>query len=37
MIIELWGLEMPPADIDGDGLVGIADLLILLKSWGPCA
>ncbi len=37
MIIELWGLEMPPADIDGDGLVGIGDLLILLESWGPCA
>ena len=25
-----------PADIDGDGLVGINDFLILLASWGPC-
>lgn len=23
-------------DIDGDGLVGVADLLILLAGWGPC-
>ncbi len=25
-----------PADIDGDGSVGINDFLILLASWGPC-
>ncbi|MHC4413983.1 MAG: hypothetical protein ACYS0G_01735 [Planctomycetota bacterium] len=24
------------ADIDGDGSVGISDLLILLRAWGPC-
>ncbi len=36
MIISLWGLEMPPADIDGNGLVGVGDLLILLENWGPC-
>ncbi len=24
------------ADLDGDGAVGAADLLILLASWGPC-
>ena len=24
-------------DLDGDGTVGITDLLILLGSWGPCA
>ena len=23
-------------DLDGDGLVGGADLLILLSDWGPC-
>ncbi len=23
-------------DIDGDGLVGVADLLILLAGWGSC-
>lgn len=23
-------------DLDGDGLVGVSDLLILLASWGPC-
>ena len=35
-----WRLPEPPAilgDIDGDGFVGISDLLILLADWGPCA
>ena len=26
-----------PGDIDGDGAIGLSDLLILLASWGPCA
>ncbi len=26
-----------PADLDGDGVVGIGDLIILLVAWGPCA
>ncbi len=25
-----------PGDIDGDGSVGITDLLLLLAAWGPC-
>ncbi len=25
-----------PGDIDGDGVVGVLDLLILLGAWGPC-
>ncbi len=25
-----------PADLDGDGAVGAADLAMLLGSWGPC-
>ncbi len=25
-----------PGDLDGDGSVGVSDLLILLGSWGPC-
>ncbi len=28
--------DLCPADIDGDGLVGVPDLLILLAAWGPC-
>ena len=24
-------------DLDGDGMVGVSDLLILLANWGPCA
>lgn len=27
---------VPPGDIDGDGLVGVADLLRLLAQWGQC-
>ncbi len=26
----------PIGDIDGDGVVGILDLLMLLSNWGPC-
>lgn len=25
-----------PADIDGDGTVGVSDFLIVLSQWGPC-
>lgn len=34
-ILELVGL-LNPADLDGDGSVGVKDLLILLGDWGPC-
>ena len=27
---------MIPGDLNGDGVVGVADFLILLGSWGPC-
>jgi hypothetical protein len=27
---------VPLGDLDGDGQVGIADLLLLLAAWGPC-
>lgn len=29
--------RMTPGDINGDGVVGPGDLVILLNSWGPCA
>ncbi len=28
--------EAIPGDLDGDGLVGITDFLLLLAAWGPC-
>lgn len=28
--------ESIPGDINGDGVVGVKDLLILLANWGPC-
>ena len=29
-----WGHRDSPADLNGDGIVGAADLLILLVNWG---
>jgi len=25
-----------PGDLDGDGIVGVTDFLLLLALWGPC-
>ncbi|MEE9296300.1 MAG: hypothetical protein V3W34_15245 [Phycisphaerae bacterium] len=35
VITEVVGLN-PVGDLDGDGSVGVKDLLILLGDWGPC-
>ncbi len=35
VLLELVGLN-PVGDLDGDGSVGVKDLLILLGEWGPC-
>ncbi len=34
--VLLIGENGIPGDLDGDGHVGVSDLLILLASWGPC-
>ncbi len=31
------GVQTTPWDLDGDGVVGILDLLLLLSAWGPCS
>ncbi len=32
-----WGpCKGCPADFDGNGSVGVSDLLALLANWGPC-
>ena len=41
LLAEAWlallaAAATAPGDLDGDGLVGISDLLILLGGWGPC-
>lgn len=36
---ELWATILAgsiPGDIDGDGVVDVTDLLVLLAAWGPC-
>ena len=35
-LLNIWGLSNEYADLDGNGSVGIGDLLIMLTSWGPC-
>ncbi|MCH7849987.1 MAG: hypothetical protein IIB53_16695, partial [Planctomycetes bacterium] len=35
--IRLTPIIPPLGDLDGDGTVGVKDLLILLGNWGPCA
>jgi predicted outer membrane repeat protein len=35
-LLVFWGSSNVYADLDGNGLVGIEDLLIMLTSWGPC-
>ncbi|MHC4416322.1 MAG: hypothetical protein ACYS0G_13670 [Planctomycetota bacterium] len=32
--VEPYGGGGAPGDLDGDGVVGIGDLLILLANWG---
>ncbi len=37
--INILAMSMAPAilgDLDGDGIVGVPDLLTLLAAWGPC-
>ncbi|MDP6480069.1 MAG: GC-type dockerin domain-anchored protein, partial [Phycisphaerales bacterium] len=35
-LLGLWGADDTAGDIDGDGTVGISDLLAMLVNWGPC-
>lgn len=31
-----WNPRAVPGDVDGDGVVGILDFLLVLAAWGPC-
>ena len=33
---EFLPFPSPPGDLNGDGVVGIIDVLMLLASWGDC-
>jgi hypothetical protein len=37
VLISHWNSSESSADIDGNGNVGISDLLILIDNWGPCS
>jgi len=34
-VIDQWG-GSGSADINGDGIVDVSDLLALVGNWGPC-
>jgi hypothetical protein len=36
MMIDQWGSTDSPADINGDGIVNVTDLLAMVGAWGPC-
>jgi hypothetical protein len=36
VLLSLWSVTNAPfGDLDGDGMIGGADLAIMLSSWGP--
>lgn len=35
-VLTMTGDTPVPGDVDGDGLVGLSDLLAVLAAWGPC-
>jgi len=35
-MIGVWGSDDANADIDGDGVVAIGDLLAAIGNWGNC-
>ncbi len=37
MVIGLWGTKsVGPPDLDGDGVVGLGEFLLVLGNWGLC-
>jgi len=37
LLLNVWNTDDGAADLDGSGVVGFGDLLLLLNSWGPCS
>jgi len=35
-LIAAWGALGGAQDLDGDGIVNVADILVLIAAWGPC-
>ncbi len=36
LVLYAWGGQSDSADVNGDGLVSVMDLLEVLSQWGPC-
>jgi hypothetical protein len=37
VMIDLGDVEPIPGDVNGDGVVNVTDLLLMIGDWGPCA
>lgn len=37
LYLEAHGQGTLPGDVDGDGVVGVSDLLAVIAAWGPCS
>ena len=35
-LLDAWGNEGGPEDLDGSGTVDFGDILVVLTAWGPC-
>jgi len=33
-VLEAWSSDDPDADVDGDGIVGVEDMLACIAGWG---
>ena len=36
LLLAVWGTDACDYDIDGTGVIGMVDLLTLLRNWGSC-
>ncbi len=38
LVLDGWNSTDPgnPADVDGDGVVAVSDVLVMLEAWGSC-
>ena len=35
-VVMAWGTDDPDADVNGDGIVSVLDLIAVVLSFGPC-
>jgi hypothetical protein len=35
-VVGNWGSDDAAADVNGDGIVNVSDILEVVSAWGPC-